>query len=190
MSELYTLGAAVLDDVLSQSGSLKGLVMAKSRGTKVDAKSLLALTANTLSFHRALSIVLDKAELLLVEKRAFSPQSIGRDFSAHSLALVLAHDLLLAPRGRIGTSGAWPPKAAITRHSTRLKGELTKLQIKEGKNSVQELRSGEATRRKAERIPRWARVNERLTTVDSVVQMLTSEGWSKVQLGVDLLPKK
>lgn len=190
MSELYTLGASVLDDVLAQAGSLKGLVMARARGTKVDAKTLLALTANTLSYQRPLSIVLEKAELLNTEKRAFSPQNIGKEFSNQSLALVLAHDLLLAPRGRIATSAAWPPKAAITRHTTRLKAELTKLQIKEGKASVQELRSGEATRRKAERIPRWVRVNERLTSVKEVVQTLTSEGWHEVKQSSDLLPKK
>jgi putative methyltransferase len=191
MSELYTLGASVLDDVLNQNGSLKGLVMAKSRGTKVDAKSLLALTANTLSFHSPLSIVLEKSELLAIEKKAFLPHSaIGKEYSGRSLALVLAHDLLLTSRGRIGTSSAWPPKAAITRHATRLKAELTKLQIKEGKNSVQELRSGEATRKKAERIPRWARVNERLTTLEEVVQVLTGEGWSQVESGADLLPKR
>jgi len=71
-----------------------------------------------------------------------------------------------------------------------LKAELTKLQIKEGKNSVQELRSGEASKRKAERIPRWARVNERLTTVTEVVETLTSEGWSQVLQSNELLPKK
>jgi putative methyltransferase len=190
MSELYTLGAQVLDDVLRQIGSLKGLVMAKSKGTKVDAKTLLALTANTLSFLRPLDIVLEKAELLSIEKRAFSSQSIGKSFSGKSLALVLAHDLLFAPRGRIGTSNAWPPKAAITRHSTRLKAELTKLQIKEGKSSIKELRAGEATKHKAERIPRWARVNERLTSVDTVIQTLKNEGWIQVHHGSDLLPKK
>jgi putative methyltransferase len=190
MSELYTLGAQVLDDVLKQSGSLKGLVMSKSKGTKTDAKTLLALTANTLSFLRPLNIVLDKAELLTIEKRAFSSQSIGKSFSGKSLALVLAHDLLLAPRGRIGTSNAWPPKAAITRHAARLKAELTKLQIKEGKSSVKELRAGDATKQRAERIPRWARVNERITTVESVIQTLKNEGWTQVHHGSNLLPKR
>lgn len=190
MSELYTLGASVLDDVLSQSGSLKGLVMAKSKGTKVDAKTLLALTANTLSFLRPLNIVLEKSEFLQIERKAFSSQSIGKGFTGQSLALVLAHDLLLAPRGRIRTSNAWPPKAAITRHSTRLKAELTKLQIKEGKSTVKELRSGDATKQKAERIPRWARVNERVTTVEDIIQTLTSEGWEKVRHGSQLVPKR
>jgi putative methyltransferase len=190
MSELYCLGAAVLDEVLSRSGSLKGLVMAKTRNTKVDAKTLLALTANTLSYHRPLCIVIDNAELLTLEKRAFSATGIGKEFSGKSLALVLAHDLLLAPRGRIGTSSAWPPKAAITRHTARLKAELTKLQIKEGKSSVQELRSGEAVKRKAERIPRWARVNERVTSVAEVVEKLKGEGWSQVTDRSSLVPKK
>lgn len=190
MSELYTLGAQVLDDVLSQSGSLKGIVMAKSKGTKVDAKTLLALTANTLSYLRPLNVVLERAEVLHIEKRAFSWQSIGKGFSGKSLALVLAHDLLFAPRGRIGTSNAWPPKAAITRHSTRLRAELTKLQIKEGKSSIKELRAGDATKHKAERIPRWVRVNQRLASVDAVIQTLKSEGWTQVHHGSDLLPKR
>ncbi|UZJ52971.1 hypothetical protein CBS101457_002291 [Exobasidium rhododendri] len=190
MSELYCLGAAVLDDVLSQSGSLKGLVMAKTRNSKVDAKTLLALTANTLSYHRALCVVLENAELLTLEKKAFSPTSIGKDFTGKSLALVLAHDLLLAPRGRIGTSAAWPPKAAITRHTTRLKAELTKLQIKEGKDTVQELRAGEATKRRAERIPRWVRVNERVTTIEAVIDALKQEGWIQIVESHHLLPKK
>lgn len=190
MSELYCLAAAVLDDVLSHSGSLKGIVMAKARNSKVDAKTLLALSANTLSYLRPLNIVLENAEFFKVEKRSFASHNIGKEFSGKSLALVLLHDLLLAPRGRIGTSNAWPPKAAIVRHTTRLKAELTKLQIKEGKETFQELRSGEATKRKAERIPRWARVNERSTTVGEVVETLRSEGWKEVGESSELLPKK
>lgn len=187
MSDLYIAGASIIDEVLSKQGSLKGLVLAKTKGTKIDAKALLALTANTLAYLRPLNIVLDKVEILQLEKRAFLSQ---KGVNARSLALLLAHDLLLNSRGRIGAPTSWPPKVAIVKHAIRLKAELTKLQIKEGKSDVKELRAGEVVRQKAERIPRWARVNERLTSTEEVLEILGKEGWSEATAASQLLPKQ
>ncbi|MCO5565615.1 hypothetical protein L7F22_019289 [Adiantum nelumboides] len=189
MSDIYIQAALVLDGTHAQTGSLKGLVMERAKVSKTDAKRLLALSANTLSFSRALEIVLKRSEFLKLEKRTIATATAGKGCSPQSLALVVAHDLLLSKRGRIATSPAWPPHAAFVRHSARLKAELVKLQVQEGKTNVQELRTGEAIKKRAERIPRWIRVNERLTTVEKVMEQLQSEGWKEVQKGKDLLPK-
>lgn len=192
MAELYIQGAGVLDGVLGQSGSLKGLVMARARSAadKVDAKRLLALTANTLAYVRPLSTAIAQAGLMRTEKRVWTNKAHTRDATPTSLALVLAHDLLLTPRKRIATSPAWPPHAAMQRHASRLKAELVKVQVQEGKQSVQELRAGAASRRRAERIPRWVRVNGRRAAVSDVLATLQAEGWSLVDDGTALLPKK
>ncbi|PWN37240.1 S-adenosyl-L-methionine-dependent methyltransferase, partial [Meira miltonrushii] len=189
MSDIYIQAALVLDGTHAQTGSLKGLVMERAKASKTDAKRLLALSANTLSYSRALEIVLKQSEFLKLEKRAITTATAGKGCTPQSLALVVAHDLLLTKRGRIATSPAWPPHAAFVRHSARLKAELVKLQVQEGKTSVQELRTGEAIKKRAERIPRWIRVNERLTTVEKVMEQLQAEGWKEVQKGKELLLK-
>lgn len=209
MGDLYIHGAAVLDGVLTQKGSLKGLVMARAKEIssssssstadrhRFDAKRLLALTANTLAFMRALITVLEATGLLAAEKRVFTTKNLraksytknARPVSAKSLALVLAHDLLLTPRGRIATSPAWPPHAAVQRHAARLRAELIKLQVKEGKQSIQELRTGENTRQRAARIPRWVRVNERFASMSDVVSTLILDGWQEVGDADALDPK-
>lgn len=188
MSDLYVQAAVVLDGVLSQSGSLKGLVMTRAKATRSDAKRLLALTANTLAFLKPLQTALEQANLLKLEKKAFQGAAV-KGCSSRSLALVVVHDLLLTKRGRVATSPAWPPHGAVVRHAARLKAELVKLQIQQGKASIHDLRAGEATKKRAERIPRWVRVNERLTTVKEVIGQLDKEGWRQVEAGSHLSAK-
>lgn len=53
--------------------------------------------------------------------------------------LVLAHDLLFSSKKRIEASDKWVPKEAMSRHQTRLRAELVKLQIKSGKARVEDL---------------------------------------------------
>jgi putative methyltransferase len=60
-----------------------------------------------------------------------------RKIKSPNLALVLVHDLLLAPGGI--QAGDGPIKQGVLRHKTRLHGELQKLKIKRGAKSNAEL---------------------------------------------------
>ena len=63
-----------------------------------------------------------------------------RRIKSLNLALVLVHDLLLAPGGI--QAGDGPVKQAVLRHKTRLHGELEKLKIRRGARSNAELALG------------------------------------------------
>ena len=74
----------------------------------------------------ALADVIKACGLLAVEKR----------ITSLNLALVLVHDLLLA---RGVQAGDGPVKQAVLRHKTRLQGEWTKMKIKRGAKSNDDL---------------------------------------------------
>lgn len=80
--------------------------------------------------------LLTTVPLTKLERETF--RSKGTPSSAN-LLLVLLHDLLFSPKGKIEASDKWPPKEAVLRHGARLKAELVRLQIKAGKSSVREL---------------------------------------------------
>jgi putative methyltransferase len=185
MSDLYLQGGAIIDGVLAQRGSLKGLVMQTAKRERSDAKRLLALTANTLAYKKALESVLERSDMLKVERKTIRAASKGK-CSDTSLTLVLVHDLLLTKRGRIATSPAWPPHASITRHAARLRSELVKVQIQLGKSSVEGLRAGGEAKERADRIPRWIRINQRLTSLEDVKAKLLDQGWKEVHRASDL----
>ncbi|PWN87069.1 S-adenosyl-L-methionine-dependent methyltransferase [Acaromyces ingoldii] len=188
MSNFYLEAASIIDDVEGRRGSLKSLAALRSAKSGIDAKRLLALAANTLSYKRALTVVLDKAGVLREEAKTLTAAARQSNASALSLTLVLVHDLLFTSRGRIAASMSWPPSAAVTRHAARLKAELVKLQIKEGKVAIKELRTGD---KRADRIPRWVRVNERLVRPDELLEALQAQGWTRQEEGQHgLAPKR
>lgn len=188
MSSFYLEAATIIDDVEGRRGSLKSLAALRSAKSGIDAKRLLALAANTLSYKRALTVVLDKAGVLREEAKTLTAAARQSNASALSLALVLAHDLLFTSRGRIAASMSWPPSAAIARHAARLKAELVKLQIKEGKVAIKDLRTGD---KRADRIPRWVRVNERLVRPGELLEALLAQGWAWQEEGQHgLAPKR
>lgn len=51
----------------------------------------------------------------------------------------MLHDLLFSPKKRIEASDKWPPKEAVMRHQARLRSELVRIQIKEGKSRKEDL---------------------------------------------------
>jgi len=80
----------------------------------------------------ALLEVMKKTDLLKQEKKLSS-----------NLALLLVHDLLLS-RGI--QAGDGPVKQAVLRHKTRLSAEFTKLKIKRGIKSNEELAQADDSR--------------------------------------------
>lgn len=176
MSSYYLEAAGLIDDIEDRKGSLKGLAASRSAESGIDAKRLLAIAANTLSYQRPLMLALDRAGVLREEKKALMAGTRQSNVRVSSLALVLAHDLIFSSKGRIAASSAWPPNAAVTRHAARLKAEMVKIQLKEGKEAITELRTGD---KRAERIPRWLRVNERLISPEEVTKALRAQGWEQ-----------
>lgn len=51
----------------------------------------------------------------------------------------MLHDLLFSSKKRIEASDKWPPKEAVMRHQSRLRSELVRIQIKEGKSRKEDL---------------------------------------------------
>ena len=78
-----------------------------------------------------MNTIIDASPLLKQERKQISNRH---------LALLLVHDLLFA-RGGI-QAGDGPIKQAIMRHKTRLQAELTKLKVKKGVKTPQELAAG------------------------------------------------
>ena len=83
--------------------------------------------------------VLTAVPLHSLEKLAFPRKNPPHTPSSHSLILVLLHDLLFSTKTRIEASEKWPPKEAILRHQARLRAEIVRIQIKEGKTRKEDL---------------------------------------------------
>jgi len=77
--------------------------------------------------------------LLSLERLTFPKKTPPHTPSSSSLLLVLLHDLLFSAKLRIEASDRWPPKEGVLRHQARLRAELVRIQIKEGKSRKEEL---------------------------------------------------
>lgn len=177
--------ARALQDILAHRDSIKGAT--SERANINDAKRLMALIVHTLAYREALQHVLNEIDLVKKEPKWFgSKSSINRTEGSlpyppltQCLLLLLAHDLLLAQRG-IQAAKAWPPRVSIEKYKSQLHASLVKLQIRRGKRSVEELRSGEAGRKIASRIPRWCRINTLHNDEQTVLGQLKSVGFQLV----------
>ncbi|KAE8234004.1 hypothetical protein CF326_g957 [Tilletia indica] len=194
--DFYLRTAQVLDRASLAQSSLKSHVAALSQ-SQGDAKRLLALSVSCLSYKPTLDGLVSFAKKDLLNsprdwkifesavsrsaRNADEQQSTQSKNKAENLLLVLLHDLLLSPKKTIQASASWPPHTLLLKHKTRLRAELTRVQIRAGKSRVEDLRLGGVDRERAERIPRWARVNEGKANVAAVVARLEQEGWKQVQ---------
>jgi len=185
MADFYVRAARALQDILAHRDSIKG---ATSEMANInDAKRLMALVVHTLAYREALQHVLAEIDLPKKESKWLGPKSsINRTKGSlldppltQCLLLLLAHDLLLAPRG-IQASKAWPPRVCIEKYKSQLHASLVKLQIRRKKRSVEELRSGEAGRKIAARIPRWCRINTLHNDEQAVLGQLKHAGFQLV----------
>ncbi|KAL1669099.1 S-adenosyl-L-methionine-dependent methyltransferase [Schizophyllum commune] len=154
----YFSAAKTLDRLDSKQGSIKGVLATLP---EKDRKRTAALVIETLKYKAALADVIKACGLLAAEKK----------ITSLNLALVLVHDLLLA-RGI--QAGDGPVKQAVLRHKTRLQGEWTKIKIKRGAKSNEDL--AQAGDQRAALIPRYVRVNTNLWSVDEAVKSLQASG--------------
>ncbi|KAI4201129.1 MAG: hypothetical protein LQ350_003443 [Teloschistes chrysophthalmus] len=160
---LYYEAAKFLVPSHEQSGSLKSRVF-NSKDLKSQPKQIYALVAEASKWSPILSEVITQSKLLQQERK-LSPD----------ISLLLVHDLLLSKSG-IAAPASHPLRVAVTRHKARLSAELTKIRIKRGFSSLDELRThlapaagdhaAEGLRKdtahsKAKRWPhpRWVRIN-------------------------------
>ncbi|CDO74912.1 hypothetical protein BN946_scf184988.g19 [Trametes cinnabarina] len=119
----YFEAVNILDKLDAKKGSIKGIIASVP---EKDRKRTAALVIETLKYKHVLNEVIDAAHLLKQEKK----------INSRNLALVLVHDLLLA-RGI--QAGDGPIKQAVLRHRTRLQSEFTRVKIKKGVKSHEEL---------------------------------------------------
>ena len=99
--------------------------------------------------------LLEIVPVLQLEKLTF-PRKVPRSSpTSLNLVLVLLHDLLFSPGGKIEASDKWPPKEAIMRHKSRLRAELVKLQIREGKSRKEDLGKAASDGSGEARYVRW-----------------------------------
>lgn len=115
-------------------------------------------------------MMIDKAVLTCIIERTSLLQTERKHLSSLNLALLLVHDLLLG--GGI-QAGDGPIKQAVKRHKTRLQAELVRLKISKGVSRNEDLAIQPDSR--AGKIPRYARVNENLWTMEDATKYLEEE---------------
>ncbi|KAI4223725.1 MAG: hypothetical protein LQ349_007374 [Xanthoria aureola] len=192
---LYYDAARFLAPSEAKNGSLKSRVFG-SKELRSSPKQVYALVAEASKWSPILAEVVEKSQLLQHERK-LTP----------GLALILVHDLLLSKSG-IAAPATHPLRLAVTRHRARLGAELTKIRIRRGFGSIDELRSHvanvgvggtegiipNAASPKPMQHPRWVRINTLKSTledqlhttfagfetVDSLEQILVGESANKI----------
>lgn len=172
MADFYLRSARALQDILARRGSIKAIStygdVRTARNEKAhalgDARRVMALVVNTLSFREAILHVLGLVDLRRREAKWFgngSPLNRGNTDEpslSECVLLLLVHDLLFEKRG-IQAARAWQPRERVERYKTQLHAALVRVQLNNKCTRVEDLRAGAAERALAERIPRWVRVN-------------------------------
>ncbi|KAI8875091.1 S-adenosyl-L-methionine-dependent methyltransferase, partial [Backusella circina FSU 941] len=166
----YQHAGRILDKLERHEGTIKGLVIGDPKVW--DKKKMYALVCETLKYKQVLNQIIDQSKICQVEKKL-----------KKNLALVLIHDLLFTKRG-ITVRNDVPLKQCVIRHEARLKSELTKIKVKKGVSSNEDLVSQKV--KDAVLIPRYARVNEHKITVEEAIKKFTSKGYTLVDYPDDL----
>ncbi|KZV97453.1 S-adenosyl-L-methionine-dependent methyltransferase [Exidia glandulosa HHB12029] len=161
----YFEAAGVLDRLEERKTSVKSLLGSLPAQNR---KRVTALVLQTLKYKPTLNEIIGTTKLLQLEKRAFPG-------SARNTAIVLVHDLLFAKGGI--QAGDGPLKQAILRHKTRLHAELTKLKVKRGARTNEDL--VQLADPRAAKIPRYVRVNALKTSLDDALADLNARGFSQ-----------
>ncbi|EFR04272.1 hypothetical protein MGYG_07281 [Nannizzia gypsea CBS 118893] len=150
---LYYEAADVLSGP-SHTGSLKSRVY--SGKWKSPAAQIYALIVEVAKYNECITEVIDSAGILAHEPK-LTP----------ILSLLLVYDFLLSKRG-IAAPSNHPLRLAVERHKSRINAELTKLRIRRGCASKEELKQKLLQDKQATETfsPRWIRINNALTRLD------------------------
>ncbi|KAL8285187.1 hypothetical protein RB600_009578 [Gaeumannomyces tritici] len=171
---LYHETAAVLAS--SEGGSLKARVF-RLKTLKSAPSQVYALAFETCKWSPVLKEVVENAQLLQHERK-LTPV----------LALLLAHDLLLA-KGGVALPASHGLRQSAERHKARLTAELTRARIRRKAPSLDALRAevDEAASPDAGH-PRWIRINTLKTSIATELES-TFAGFTKVASIPDLLAR-
>ncbi|KAL8371536.1 hypothetical protein RB595_001363 [Gaeumannomyces hyphopodioides] len=171
---LYHEAAAVLAS--SEGGSLKARVF-RLKTLRSAPSQVYALAFETCKWSPVLKEVVENAQLLQHERK-LTPV----------LALLLAHDLLLA-KGGVSLPASHGLRQSVERHKARLTAELTRARIRRKAPSLDALRAevDEAASPDAGH-PRWVRVNTLKTSIAAELES-TFAGFTKVASVPDLLAR-
>ena len=131
--------------------------------------------------------LLKTVPILALERTTFPSRTPANAPTSQSLLLVLLHDLLFSSRSRIEASDKWPPKPAVMRHQARLKAELVRIQIREGKTKKEDLAKssgeGEAVR--------YIRYNPNAgRPLEELEEYLEKKGYTKLDEPVYPIPEE
>ncbi|EGE07010.1 NOL1/NOP2/sun domain-containing protein [Trichophyton equinum CBS 127.97] len=163
---LYFEAAAVLSGP-SHAGSLKSRVYTGK--WKSPPAQIYALIVEVAKYNECIKEVIDNAGILAHESK-LTP----------ILSLLLVHDFLLSKRG-IAAPSNHPLRLAVERHKSRLNAELTKLRVRRGCASKEELKHKLVQDQQVMQTfsPRWIRINNALTTLDHEIKS-TFAGYESV----------
>ncbi|CAZ85452.1 unnamed protein product [Tuber melanosporum] len=153
-------------------GGLRAAVYS-DRSIKSKPEQLYALCVETLKHQEILNEVIEKSQILKVEKKL-----------THPLALVLLHDFLISKNG-IATSNG-PLKSSILRNRARLSAEFTRARLKRGYATKAALLRG--SRSKTPRFPRWVRINNLRANYDLLMNKGVFSEFTPVDNLEDLYP--
>ncbi|CDU24318.1 uncharacterized protein SPSC_03389 [Sporisorium scitamineum] len=202
MADFYIRSAKALDQVLGDECSVKA-----AAAPHPDSGRVLAILINSLAYRSALMHAVEESKVMKLEERTFTlaPPSTnsaskgkikpngkskegstkapakkkGNHPSKEAFLLVLCHDLLFQSRG-IQASKTWPPKVTLERYRASLHSSLVKLQIRQGKSRIQDLRSGALYQEMTARMPRWIRINALRATRQEVLTWLAENRYTQV----------
>ncbi|ELU40740.1 splicing factor SF1 [Rhizoctonia solani AG-1 IA] len=154
----YKEAASKLDLIESKKASIKGCL---SLAAPKDRKRMGAL----IIVKGTITTLIEATPMMRDERRHL----FSKNFAA-----VLVHDLLFSSGGI--QAGDGPIKQAVNRHKTRLQAELTKLKIRRGVKSNQELAQPDDPR--SANIPRYLRVNRNIWTTEQAIEFYSSKGYA------------
>ncbi|KAJ2747662.1 hypothetical protein GGI20_000311 [Coemansia sp. BCRC 34301] len=153
----YERAADILGRLERRQGSLKSMTVGNCYLKPEEKRKMYALLCETLKHASALSVVIERSELLQAE--GIEPR----------LALVLSHDLLFT-RGGLQHQGADQKlNLAIRKHKARLAAELERLKAELGATSNADLVPAHL-RDTATSTFRYVRINLLVASVDAVVK--------------------
>ncbi|KAI8910806.1 S-adenosyl-L-methionine-dependent methyltransferase [Gorgonomyces haynaldii] len=152
---MYQIASKILEKILNQEGTIKGLIMQQKTG---DKKLLMAMICESLKYRTVIEEIMEKSQ---IEKHL----KLKRP-----LLILLIHDLLF---GKLINS---PQKQQILKHKSRLHAELVKMKVRRKAKSNEDLLPDDI--RNAIVLPRYVRVNTLKTTVDETVEHFVASGYT------------
>ncbi|CUS07160.1 unnamed protein product [Tuber aestivum] len=153
-------------------GGLRAAVYS-DRSIKSKPEQLYALCVETLKHQEILNEVIEKSQILKVEKKL-----------THPLALVLLHDFLISKNGIAASDG--PLKSSILRNRARLSAEFTRARLKRGFSTKAAL----LAKSQLPRFPRWVRINNLKANYDLLMNKGVFSEFTPINELSKLYPKR